>query len=200
MDASALDNSISTLEKSISSLESSVDSLDFWLWASTAAVVIGVAAEVYFVVHEHVSAREAWQRGSIRSPDRPSTWLFGVELLSIILVVLGVAGELVVGIVSSRWNADLRNQNNRLVALVREKASNAAKSAGDANREAGQARKEAASTDLKAGQLDKEAASLRQKAEDEAKAREDIEERFAWRRLDQEEQRAIGFEGVKQTV
>jgi hypothetical protein len=76
MDASALDKAISALEKSISSLESSVDSLEFWLWVSTAVVVIGVALELYFIIREYRSQREAWRRAWIRSPEKPRAWLF----------------------------------------------------------------------------------------------------------------------------
>jgi hypothetical protein len=144
MDASALDNAISVLEKSISSLESSVDSLDFWLWLSTAAVVIGVALELYFVIEKYRSDRKAWWRASIRSPEKPSAGIFISELTSIALVVLGVAGELVVGVVSANKNAELRNKTGVLVALIREKASNAERLAGEATERAARLEKEAA--------------------------------------------------------
>jgi hypothetical protein len=136
MDASALDNAISALEKSISIVESQVDSLEFWLWVSTTVVVIGVALELCFIVREHHSQREAWRRASIRSPEKPSAWFFILEMASVLLVVLGIAGELVVGVFSANKNAELRNKNGLLVALVREKASNAEKEAGQARKEA----------------------------------------------------------------
>src|ERR1039458_5185675 len=125
MDASTLDKSISSLEKAISSLESSVDSLEFWLWSATTVVVIGVAIELFFVINEYRLERRAWRLGWIRSPEKPNMWLFGLELISIVLVVLGVTGELVVGVVSANKNAELRDKNKLLTALVREKASNA---------------------------------------------------------------------------
>lgn len=143
MDASALDKSISILEKTISSLGASADSWEVWLWVSTIAVVVGVAAELYFVIREHTSEQEAWRRASIRSPQKPSAWLFRLKLLSVALVVLGIAGEFMVGVVSANRNSALRNMNRKLVALIRQKAGNAERDAGEANERASANEKEA---------------------------------------------------------
>jgi hypothetical protein len=151
LNPSALDNSISSLEKVISGLESSVDSLDFWLWASTAIVVIGVALELYFVINEYRSGRNAWLRASIRSPEKPNRWIFSFELLSIVLVVLGVAGELVVGIISADRNAELRNKNRLLVGFIDQKAADAQERANgleQSNKELGVQQEELKSDNL----------------------------------------------------
>ncbi len=139
MDASALDSAISALEKSISALEPSIDSLEPWLWASTVAVVVGVALELYFVIHRYRCDMRSWRRGTIRSPEKPSRALCWGELASIVLVVLGVAGELCVGVLSANKNFALRTKQDLLGRLVREKASHAETTAGAANERVGQA-------------------------------------------------------------
>src|SRR5689334_17273711 len=40
----------------------------------SAAVLVGVTLEIYFIVHAYREDREAWSRGIIRPPDKPSSW------------------------------------------------------------------------------------------------------------------------------
>jgi hypothetical protein len=119
MDASVLDNAVSILEKEISGLERYVDRLEVWLWISSAAVAIGVIAEIYFILHEYSEDRSGWRKGSISSPHGPSLAILSLELASVSLVAAGVAGELVVGIMSANGNAKLRDKNTGLVRLIR---------------------------------------------------------------------------------
>jgi len=78
MDASALDIAISTLEGQISELDKYVDRLEPWLWIASAAVVIGVIAEMYFILHEYFEDRAAWRKGWISSPHKPSLIILGL--------------------------------------------------------------------------------------------------------------------------
>lgn len=64
MDASAL-------EKAILSLEIRSDSLESRLLIWIVFVVLGLAIEVYVVIHGHLDAVKAYRLGSIRSPDKP---------------------------------------------------------------------------------------------------------------------------------
>lgn len=125
MDASSLDNAISIIENEIPGLERYIDGLGLWLWASSIAVVLGVATEMYFITHKYADDRKAWRKGWISSTQRPSLLMFVLELTSVFLVVLGIAGELVVGIMSGNANASLRGKNTQLVRLVRLKAVDA---------------------------------------------------------------------------
>jgi len=74
-------------------------------------------------------------------------------MASVALVVVGIVGELWVGVVSADRNANLRSKNNRLVGLVREKASDAQVTAGAANKDAGVARRDAGNALLVQEQL-----------------------------------------------
>jgi hypothetical protein len=185
MDSAALDIAISALEKEISRLELSIDGLEKWLWISSAAVAVGVIFEIVFIVHEYLEDREGWRHGIISSPSRPSFRLLLFEIVSVVVVVAGIVGELWVGVVSSNRNTDLRSKNNRLVSLVREKAGDAQIAAGDAVKDAGSAKE-------RAGKLEVQAATLRKQAEDERTARVKIEARVAWRRLTEQQKAEIG--------
>src|ERR1019366_5802451 len=160
MNLSALDKTLATIESQISGIEQYVDSLEKWLWLSSLAVIIGVALEVYFVVNQYREEREAWGRGFVRPPDRPSPWLLAVEVASIILVVAGIVGELGIGILSSNSNAKLRTLNNSRLDLVRQQATDAVTQAGDAKQSATQARDAAASAVSSAASARKEADSF----------------------------------------
>jgi hypothetical protein len=135
MAASALDSALSILESDISGIERSVDGLETWLWISSIAVIVGVALEVYFVIHSYKEDLEAWSRGIIRPPDKPQLRILLFEIASIILVVLGITGELGVGVLTSNENARLRTKNTERVQLIRQKA-------GAAEIEAGRAREQ----------------------------------------------------------
>lgn len=145
MDISALDKALAILESRISGVERYVDSLEKWLWISSLAVIVGVALEVYFVIHEYKEDRETWLKGIVRPPDKPSTRVLCGEIASIVLVVLGIAGELGVGILSSNANANLRTLNNSRLDLVRQQAIEATTQAGDAKRSAKESARAASS-------------------------------------------------------
>jgi hypothetical protein len=193
MNPSALDNAISALGNSISILEASSESLEFWLKVWTALVAIGVAFEVIVIVKEYVEARHAWRRSTIRTPEKPSVWFFLFELLGIILVTAGVAGELWVSVSSGRINSDLRTKNKELVGLVNQKAGiattraadagmsadKAAKAAADAQGSAKKANEEAGSAETRASEVEKEAVQLKKDAEDEMLARIKLEKEVA---------------------
>jgi hypothetical protein len=157
MDASAIDKAISILENDISGLERYVDSLEVWLKISSFAVVVGVFAEMYFVIHEYLDDRKEWRKGWISSPLKPSLLLLTLELLSVFLVVVGVAGELVVGIMSGNVNTSLRGKNASLVRLVRQRAGEASDRANFAQGMADKASKDLESARQKTARFEKSA-------------------------------------------
>jgi hypothetical protein len=139
MDASALDIAISALENEVSRLELSIDGLEKWLWISSAAVALGVALEVAFLIHEYREDRNIWRRGIISPPSRPSLRVLSFEIASVLLVVAGIVGELWVGVISANRNIGLRSKNTKLIGLVREKAGNADERATTASSDAAKA-------------------------------------------------------------
>jgi hypothetical protein len=99
-------------------LESTSRSLELWLYLFVALVVIGVVLEVGFVLWEYRGALEEYQRGTIRSPHKPSGWRLCFELLGAALVAIGVAGELGVDIKSGTVQTGLRTKNGELIQLL----------------------------------------------------------------------------------
>jgi hypothetical protein len=139
MALSPLDIAISALEKEVSRLEYSVDGLEKWLWLFSGAVVIGVIFEFWTLFDEYRTSRNEWVDGSIKSTQKPSIWKLLFEVTGVLLVVVGVAGELWIGVLSANRNTDLRSKSNRLTGLIREKAGNAQAAAADASRRAAKA-------------------------------------------------------------
>jgi hypothetical protein len=118
MDASALASSAEALRSAIKTLESRSNSLESWLYFWVLLVVVGVAVEVILVVLEYRERLEDFHRGTIHSPEKPKKLKFGVETLAAILVVSGVAGELVIDIRAGKIQTDLRNKNANLIQLL----------------------------------------------------------------------------------
>ena len=183
-DSSALERSISALERAISVLESDVKALEsssvpweYSVWVFTFLVVVGVAMELWVIRHEYRDDMEAWALahfGVLRSPSRPSITKFRVEVGSILLITIGVMGELGVGIKIASINgvlrgesaelrsknAELRSKSDQLLALVTQKAGDAADSAKTAHEEAGAVAKQAAAQGPRAKLLVKVASEL----------------------------------------
>jgi hypothetical protein len=147
----------------------------------TFLVVVGVALELWVIRHDLRDEGEAWALGHFgvaRLPGRPSLRKLRIEIASVLLITLGVAGELVVGIKISSIsgnlrgksaelrskNADLRSQSDQLLALVTQQASDANRQAAEANR----------------------------KSEEERLARAKIEAAVAWRQLSDKDKHDIG--------
>ncbi len=152
-DVSALEGSISALERAISALESEVKALEtrsvpweHWVWVFTFLVVVGVALEWWIIRHEWHDEMRAWALGHfgvVRLAGRPSLLKLYIEIASVSLIALGVAGELGIGIEISSINgrlrgksaelrsknADLRSQSDQLLALVTLQAGDAKDSA-----------------------------------------------------------------------
>ncbi|MGA3088634.1 MAG: hypothetical protein ABSD75_08485 [Terriglobales bacterium] len=142
-DPSALESSISALERDVSALDSAAKSLEIssacwepWVWVFSALVVVGVVMELWLVRHDWREESEIfaiWHFvGVIRSPSRPYRIKLLVEVLSIVFIAIGVAGELGIGVKISlingairgiagelrTKNAELRNKSERLIAIL----------------------------------------------------------------------------------
>jgi hypothetical protein len=127
---------------------------------------------------------DAWSRGIVRTPDRPSIAKYVVEIASVLLITVGIVGELWAGIeitsINGRLrskNAELRSKGDHLVSLIKEATS-------QANSQAGEAKKHA-------GQLEIEAAQLKRKAESETTARIKLQSSVGWRHLTERQQEDV---------
>lgn len=183
-DASALQSAISALERDIRTLESSSVPWERTLPWFTAVVAFGVVMELWVIWRERRDEMQAWGRGIVRPPDRPSIKKFIVEIVSVLLITGGIVGELWAGVRITNINgslrskgAELRSKSDQLVALLNVEAGNAQQVAGKANE--------------RAGGLEKGAAQLRKEAEDERMARFELEASVAWRRLTNGQQSEI---------
>jgi hypothetical protein len=124
-DASALERAISALESAISALERAIKSLESssvpWehsLPWFTALVLVGVAMEWWVIRHEWRDDMEAWALvyafGILRSPGRPSIGKLLVEAGSVLLIALGIMGELGAGLKIASINGVLRGKSAEL--------------------------------------------------------------------------------------
>jgi hypothetical protein len=169
-EASALESSISALESAIKTRENSSASLEYWVWGFTILVVLGVLMEVWVITHERRDDMEAWALtyfGVLRTPSRPSTKKFVVEIGSVLLIALGVVGELGAGIGIASINsalrvksAELRSKSDQLLVLVTRQAGDAATSAKTAREEAEAANGAAGKAQQNAGDVAKQADEL----------------------------------------
>lgn len=114
IDASALERAISALESAITALDTSSGNWERLLPWSTALVVVGVTVEIVVIWLEHRAAKLAWRRGIFQTPSRPSSHELVWALIGSILVTIGVAGELWVGIEIAQINGSLRTKNEEL--------------------------------------------------------------------------------------
>jgi hypothetical protein len=134
-EASALQSAISALESEIAALDKSSLSPEFWLPFFTVLVAIGVALEILVVLQDHKEDMEEWELCKL-IPDKPSSRKLWLEIASVILVTVGILGELGIGLWISHINGQLRSKNaelrsisDQLVALVNSEAEEATRQA-----------------------------------------------------------------------
>lgn len=182
IDPSALERAISALESAISALERDIKALEIssghwepWAWVFSFMVVVGVFMELWIVRHDWRDDMEVWAiwefLGITRLPARPSRVKLRVEIASVLLIGLGVAGELVVGIEIASINSQLRGKSAELRSKNAELRSD---------------------SDQLVALLGKEAAQLGKDAEKEHLERVKIEASVAWRTISKDDQKAIG--------
>jgi hypothetical protein len=112
-------------------LERSSEGLEPWIPRFTWLVAIGVVLEIVVVLIDHKGDMNEWRR-SLLHPERPSTFKLWLEIASVVLVTVGILGELGVGLQISSTNGQLRAQgrllrskNDQLLALVTQQAGDA---------------------------------------------------------------------------
>jgi hypothetical protein len=144
--------------------------MTLWTWL----VVIGVIADVWFVVHAYTEALNEWRRGIIRPPDRPSRRWFVLELFAVALVAVGVAGELFVDSKVGGIETQIRSANDHRVLLLQREAGDAEASASGAAASAQTAREHSDAANISASAAS--SAALKARREAEAIERESIDD------------------------
>lgn len=152
MDESALKSLIKTLEMQRAGLD---NWLSFWTWL----VVIGVVLEVVFVIRTYRSELSDWARGIVHPPDRPSRLWLVLELAGILLVALGVAGELVIDAKIGNVETQIRNANDARAIFLESEAGDAATSAHSASLDAQAARTNSDAANTAAGKAQQKASN-----------------------------------------
>jgi hypothetical protein len=184
---SALESSISALESEIARLESSSTPWEHWAWFFTVLVLLGVLSELWVIRHDWRDELNQWAIwyfiGVIRSPDRPSIVKLLIEVASVLLIGIGIAGELGTGIEIALINGalrgngaklrskgdELRSASDQLLALVTKEARDAADSADSAKTSAKEAQG-------KLNGVSKQAADLTLRMGAASKKMDDLEE------------------------
>jgi hypothetical protein len=93
-------------------LRSSLHSLfRFWDWV----VVAGVAVEFVVLVAEYWGELQAFWRATIRSPEKPRTWLFVVGFCGIAMVAGGITKELGIDSQIESVETQIRGVNEQLL-------------------------------------------------------------------------------------
>ena len=145
-DASTLQSSISALESEIKALENSSVPWEHRLPWFTAMVMVGVAMELWVIFHERSDDMEAWAVGYVlgtpKLPGKPSRLKFLLEIASVLLITLGILGELGVGLKVASINgtlriksAELRSKSDQLLAVITQQAGDAVANAKIAHEE-----------------------------------------------------------------
>lgn len=156
---------LSALESAAKALDSRLDSLTFWLWVSTATVVVGLVIE-YLQEFVELFKTRSFDRKKLRT------------LVGGLLITVGVVGELVVAIKSSGVETKLRTTTHKVESLLNGKAADARKEADEAKERASDLEDEAAMLEDDAAALDKEAADLSSKTEQLRKANIEAREKL----------------------
>jgi hypothetical protein len=113
----------SALKTLIGTLQDARNSLDFWLYLSSILVVFGVLFEIATISHEYRDELHEWRRGIVRPPVRPSRrWLIA-DVGGVLVVCLGLFGEIFVGVKAGILDTQLRDANGKLIAFLNDKAS-----------------------------------------------------------------------------
>jgi hypothetical protein len=151
---------LSALEGAISKLERSLNSLGGWLVFFTLLVVIGLILEYAEDLKDLIT-------------KRPFKWKLLGAMVGALLITAGVAGELVVEYRASRVETELRTANEKVIAMLNQKAGDAqvsadkaANSADRANSSAKKANDEAGTAEKRAEEIGRQADELRGKTSD----------------------------------
>ncbi|HEX4019813.1 MAG TPA: hypothetical protein VHX63_01595 [Acidobacteriaceae bacterium] len=120
MNDSALRAQLAVFHVHRSSLE---DWLLFWTWL----VIIGVACECVFIILDHRKDWREWFEGQtagvVSLPSKPSLFKLTLEILSVVFVVAGVSGELVIDSRLGTLETNVQDNNDQRVSGATDRAT-----------------------------------------------------------------------------
>lgn len=131
MTLAELTTKLASLDKSRAALEAAYESIEFWLFLFTALVVIGL------VVEYRVGLKKLFS-------ELPVDWPHAATMVGAVLVVVGVAGELITEYWASKIESGLQTVSTQTERLLFSEAADAEKKIADDNRIATNAAKDAA--------------------------------------------------------
>lgn len=103
-----------------------------WLSRWTVGVVLGVALELYILWIEFRADLGDFRRGTIRSPERPHIKKLIIELLSAVLVIVGVLGEFSVTRATGGKETEMRAISGEQLSIAEVEAAKFQKEADEA--------------------------------------------------------------------
>ncbi len=151
------------------SLEAESRKWFFWLLIAGAVVALGCILEI---PETRFSLMQWWRqkRGRPLKEENPTSWRIPAASVGLLLVIVGVVGEVVFEGLVSNADTKLRTHESDVLSLAET-------TAGQANE--------------RASKNEKEAARLRKEAEDERMARVKLQEQLQWRYLSKEQKEAM---------
>jgi hypothetical protein len=170
------------------------DSYFWWLIFSSTAVAVGVVLEGPEVVYETVGVYRCRFRktGPEQQERRAPDWITLLALLGWILVASGVAGEGIAEGYVSWADGTVQTFNDIIAADARRQTAFALERAAGAYKRATEAEADTADAEASASLAGQRAAEANRAAEEERLARIKIEASVAWRRLTDDQIKAIG--------
>jgi hypothetical protein len=145
---------------SVDELERSLDSLHWQLWIWTFCVFLGLVVELSQEVLERATELTSL-RDLLSEPKR------GIlsAIIGVVLITLGVAGELHVETRTARVEGSLRIANDTTLSIFKERADAAEGQVAAAKRDAAQANERAANAEKELAGAQRDAALARKEAE-----------------------------------
>jgi hypothetical protein len=187
----ALENAVSALESEIKTLESSSVPWEHSVWVFTFLVLVGVALELWIIRHEYRDDVDAWELanfvGVLRSPSRPSTAKLVVEVGSVLLITIGIMGELGAGIRIASINGKLRGMSAQLRSKNAEVRSKSDQLLALVTAQAGTAKASAEKAAAASGRAESDAERAKNKADNVARLAKQLHEFLTPRSLTQKE-------------
>jgi hypothetical protein len=187
MDESSLRLTIRLLNEQIGSLHTRNH-----IW--TAVVILGCALEVMSVCREYLEDKGDWKKGRWRGlapfPEKPSSSWLAFDILGVVLVVAGIAGELQTDMAAGTLETLLKSANENLVLLLEQRA-------GDAETSAKNAAAEATGAKGKADEVGKETDAAQLKIAGVQSRAEEIDQQLAWVKLTQSSRYVTDEDGLK---
>lgn len=172
-------------------------SLDWWLGFWTSLVILGVAFELVFIIWDHSERRSEWKEALMRAtvpfPSKPKWLKLIFEMFSVVLVVIGIAGELRIDAKLGHLETNVQFAYDTQLGFLTQEAGDAATSAQNAKGDA-KAAKDSSGIALRRADTASSKLTIVQEGVKTANASlSDIQARIAWRSISDEEKKELKY-------